>query len=193
MEKQSSFASDIKIDENILKSYTGRYSYGQGAVLIVTLEGNQLMAQMTGQPNFPIFPSSNDEFNWKVVEAKIKFIKDDKGIVTHAIHNQGGQQLEVKKLKDEMPVAIAASVYDRYTGKYDMGNNNLFAVSKDGDRLLLLVPGQPQYQLLPASETEYFMKESTVRVTFKANDAGKTDTMILNIDGTIQQGKRVIE
>ncbi len=193
MEKQASFASDIKIDENILKSYTGRYSYSQGAVLVVTLEGNQLMAQMTGQPNFPIYPSSNDEFNWKVVEAKIKFVKDDMGIVTHAIHYQGGQQLEVKKLKDEIPVTVTASVYDRYIGKYDMGNNTLFVVSKEDNRLLLLVPGQPQFQLLPASETEYFMNESTVRVTFKANDAGTTDTMILNIDGTVQQGKKVVE
>ncbi|MDO9255614.1 MAG: serine hydrolase [Bacteroidales bacterium] len=193
MEKQSSFASDIKIDENILKSYTGRYSYGRGAVLIVTLEGSQLMAQMTGQSNFPIYPSSNDEFNWKVVEAKIRFVKDDKGIVTHAIHNQGGQQLEVKKMTDEMPVTIATSVYNKYVGKYDMGNNSLFVVSKEGDRLLLLIPGQPQYPLLPASETEYFMKESSVRVTFKANDAGKTETLILNIDGTEQKGNKVKE
>jgi hypothetical protein len=30
-------------------------------------------------------------------------------------------------------------------------------------------------------------------VTFKANADGKTDTLILDIDGTIQQGKRVVE
>jgi hypothetical protein len=127
------------------------------------------------------------------VEAKIKFVKDDKGVVTHAIHTQGGQQLEAKKLKDEIPVAVAASVFDKLVGKYDMGNNNLVTVVKDGDKLFLLVPSQPQYQLLPASETEYFMKESTVKVTFKANDAGKTDTMILNFDGIEQQAKRVNE
>jgi len=191
MEKQSSFASDIKIDENTLKSYTGRYNYGSGAVLIVTLEGSQLMAQMTGQPNFPIYPSSNDEFNWKVVEAKIRFVKDDKGIVTHAIHNQGGQQLEAKKMKDEMPVTVAPAVFDKLAGKYDMGNSSFFVISKDGEKLILQIPNQPQYQLLPASETEYFMKESSVRIKFKANDAGITDTMILDIDGSEQQGKRV--
>jgi CubicO group peptidase (beta-lactamase class C family) len=193
MAKQASFGSDIKIDEKTLKSYVGRYNYGRGAVLIVTLDGNQLMAQMTGQPNFPIYPSSNDEFNWKVVEAKIKFVKDDKRNVTHAIHTQGGQQLEAKKLKDEIPAAVSPSVFDKLVGKYDMGNNNLVTVVKDGNRLILQVPGQPQYQLLPASETEYFMKESTVRVTFKANDAGKTDTLILNFDGSEQQAKRVNE
>jgi len=193
MEKQSSFDSDIKIDENTLKSYTGRYNYGGGAVLIVTLEGSQLMAQMTGQPNFPIYPSSNDEFNWKVVEAKIRFVKDESGIVTHAIHNQGGQQLEAKKMKDEIPVNVAPAVFDKLVGKYDMGNSSFFVISRDGDKLILQVPNQPQYQLLPASETEYFMKESSVRVTFKADDTGKADTLILNIDGTEQKGKRVTE
>jgi CubicO group peptidase (beta-lactamase class C family) len=193
MAKQTSFGSDIKIDENTLKSYAGRYNYGRGAVLTVTLEGNQLMAQMTGQPNFPVYPSSYDEFNWKVVEAKIKFVKDDKGNATHAIHTQGGQQLEAKKLNDEIPVSVDPSVFDKFVGKYDLGNNNLVTLVKDGNRLLLQVPGQPQYQLFPVSETEYFMKESTVRVSFKANDAGKTDTLILNFDGTEQLAKRVNE
>lgn len=193
MKEQASFASDIKIDENTLKSYTGRYNYGHGAVLMVTLEGNQLMAQMTGQPNFPIYPSSEDQFNWKVVEASIKFVKDEKGNVSHAIHSQGGQQIEAKKMKDELPVPVASSVFDKYVGKYDIGNTNLFVVTKEGDKLLLQAPGQPIYQLLPASETEYFLKESSARISFKANDAGKIDTMILNIDGTEQQGKKVNE
>jgi CubicO group peptidase (beta-lactamase class C family) len=193
MEKQSSFGSDIKIDENTLKSYTGRYNYGRGAVLTVTLEGSQLMAQMTGQSNFPIYPSSNDEFNWKVVEASIRFVKDDKGNVTHAIHNQGGQQLEAKKLAYETPVTVAASVFDNLVGKYDMGNNNLIVVSTDNGKLMVQFPYQPSSQLFPASETEYFILEANIRMTFKANDAGKTDTLILNIDGTEETAKRVTE
>jgi len=34
------------------------------------------------------------------------------------------------------------------------------------------------------------MKESTVRVTFKANDAGKIESMLLNIDGRIETATR---
>jgi hypothetical protein len=84
-----------------LKKYAGRYDYGQGAVLTVTLEGTQLYAQLTGQGKYPIYPSSNDEFNWKIVEASIKFVMDEKGNVTYAVHNQGGQQFEAKKLNDD--------------------------------------------------------------------------------------------
>jgi CubicO group peptidase (beta-lactamase class C family) len=192
MAKQSSFASDFSVDENTLKSYVGRYNYGQGAVLIVTLEGKQLYAQMTGQPNFPIFPSSKDEFNWKVVEAKIKFVTGEKGNVIHVIHNQGGQQIEAKKLKDEMPVAVNPSVFDNYVGKYDLGNNYLIVISKDADKLLMQGPNLPKCQLLPASEIEYFAREMNVRLIFKLNE-GKSESIIFNINGTEQPAKRVSE
>jgi len=64
--------------------------------------------------------------------------------------------------------------FDKYVGKYDMGHRNLSVISRDSDKLVLQVPNQPQYQLFPVSKTEYFMKESSIRVTFKANDVGKT-------------------
>jgi len=98
MEKQKTYA-DIKLDETTMKLYVGQYEYGPGAVLTVTLEGEQLFAQMTGQAKFPIFAMAKDEFYWKVVEASIKFVMDEKGIVTGATHSQGGQQLNVKKIK----------------------------------------------------------------------------------------------
>jgi CubicO group peptidase (beta-lactamase class C family) len=193
MTKQSSFASDISVDENILKSYIGRYDYGQGAVMIVTLEGTQLYAQLTGQAKYPIFPSSNNEFNWKIVEASVIFVMDEKGNVTHAVHHQSGQQFEAKKLKDETPIIVDSAVFDKYVGKYDMGNNNIIVVSKDGDNLFMQGPNLPKYQLLPASETEYFAREINIRLTFNVNGDGKIDSITVNINGIEQPAKRVNE
>lgn len=193
MAKQSSFASDISVDENILKSYVGRYDYGQGAVMIVTLEGTQLYAQLTGQAKYPIFPSSNNEFNWKIVEASVIFVMDEKGNVTHAVHHQSGQQFEAKKLKDETPIIVDSAVFDKYIGKYDMGNNNIIVVSKNGDNLLMQGLNLPKYQLLPASETEYFAREINIRLTFNVNGDGKIDSITVNINGIEQPAKRVNE
>lgn len=193
MQKQSSFASDLAIDESILKSYVGRYDYGQGAVLIVTLDGKQLNAQMTGQPMFPIFPSSKNEFNWKVVEAKVKFETDENGNVTNLIHYQGGQQLAAKKLKDETPVNVNPAIFDKYAGKYDMGNSTVFEVSKEGDKLMVQGPNLPKYQLFPASETEYFAREVTIRLTFKINAEGKVNTIDLNNSGVITTANRITQ
>jgi CubicO group peptidase (beta-lactamase class C family) len=193
MAKQSTVTSDVQVDEKILAGYTGRYDYGQGMILKVTLDGKQLYAQMTGQPNFPIFPASNTEFNWKVVDASIQFVTDETGKVTHAIHHQNGQVLEVKKMPEEPRVSVDPSLFDGYAGKYDGGNNLIIVVTKEGDKLYMQGPGLPKYQLIPASATEYFTEEIKARFTFKQDDSGKTNEISVNFDGQIIPAKRVLQ
>jgi hypothetical protein len=56
------------------------------------------MTQLTGQPKFELFPESETKFFLKVVDAQITFVKDDKGVITHAIVHQGGDH-KAKKIK----------------------------------------------------------------------------------------------
>jgi CubicO group peptidase (beta-lactamase class C family) len=191
MAKQSTIVSDIQVDEKLLASYTGRYDYGQGAILKVTLEGEQLYAQMTRQPNFPIFPASDSVFNWKVVDASIKFVTDKTGKVTHAIHHQNGQEIRAKKMQDEARISVDPAIFDGYAGKYDGGNNLIIVVTKEGDKLYMQGPGLPKYQLIPASATEYFTEEIKARFTFKQDETGKTNELSVNFDGQIIPTKRV--
>ncbi|MDH3285143.1 MAG: serine hydrolase, partial [Acidobacteriota bacterium] len=88
-----------KIDPVLLEAYAGEYDYRMGRVLTVTAEDGKLFAQMTGQPRFEIFPESEAEFFWKIVNAKITFVKNEQGIVVKAIHEQGGAKLEASKIK----------------------------------------------------------------------------------------------
>lgn len=191
MIKQPTFASDIPVDEKLINAYVGRYDYGQGAVLTVTLEGKQLYAQMTGQGKYPIFPSSKDEFNWKIVDASVKFVVDEKGKVIYLLHHQNGQQIEAKKLKEEIPVAVDFSVFDKYTGKYDMGNNYVMAVLKVDKKLFLQGSQLTRFQLFPASETEFFAREINIRLKFKAHGEQKADSVIVVISGEEKVAKRV--
>jgi hypothetical protein len=175
-------SKDVTVDENTLKSYVGRYDYTQGAVLIVTLEDKQLQAQLTGQEKAPIFPSSKDEFYWKIADASVKFVTDEKGNVTKAIHSQNGTQFDAMKLKDETPVKVNPVIFDKYVGKYDAGEGNLLDITKVGDQLFVQGGSLPAYQLMPASETEYFLKEANARLTFKITGE-KTDTVLINMAG----------
>ena len=59
-----------------LARYVGTYQMPGGAELAVTLNGSQLLAQLTGQPAFPIFPESDTLFFYKVVEATLEFQAD---------------------------------------------------------------------------------------------------------------------
>ena len=69
------------------------------AVLTVRRDGTQLFAQLTGQPEFPIFPTAEDSFEWRVVKANIRFVKGEDGKVVKAVHSQGGRTFDAAKIK----------------------------------------------------------------------------------------------
>ena len=64
---------EVIVDAKILESYVGKYELSPGFILAVSKDGNQMKAQATGQPEFPIFPKSNNIFYLKVVEAQLTF------------------------------------------------------------------------------------------------------------------------
>jgi hypothetical protein len=92
-------AEGVALSESQLDAFVGRYQYGP-AIMTCTREGTQLFAQISGQPKLPIFAVSENSFAWKVVQAKVEFVKDDDGKVTTARHTQGGQTFDAPRLKD---------------------------------------------------------------------------------------------
>ncbi len=72
-----------------LGRYVGTYQTPACPELLVTLEGNQLKAQLTGQPPFPIFAESETLFFYKIVEATLEFQHDASGAVTAVRLRQG--------------------------------------------------------------------------------------------------------
>ena len=93
--------SEISIDPGILESYVGKYELAPGFILTIAKDGDQLNAQATGQPQFPIFPKSETEFYLKVVEAQLTFKhNDDSDTVESVTLFQGGQKMVGPKLKE---------------------------------------------------------------------------------------------
>ena len=80
---------EITVPASTLALYVGTYQMPSNAELSVTLEGNQLMAQLTGQPKFPIFAESETLFFYKIVEATLEFQKEASGAVTAVRLRQG--------------------------------------------------------------------------------------------------------
>ena len=101
MEKQKANVVNTSVSEDV-SQYAGRYDFGNGAVMIITAENNNLFAQLTGQQKFPIFPSGEGEYFWKVVEAKIAFVKNTIGEVEYGNFEQNGNKLRVAKMKEDV-------------------------------------------------------------------------------------------
>ena len=90
----------VKVDSTALEAFVGKYDYGEGKeILTVTREGDRLYAQLTGQSRCEIYPSSPNQFFWKVVDAQVTFVKDASGKTIKAIHHQGGHTLEAPKIQ----------------------------------------------------------------------------------------------
>ena len=158
------------------KSYealVGRYDYS-GAVMIVTKEGDKLFAQLTGQPKLEIFPKSETEFVWKVVEAQVTFVKNERGEVTKAIHRQGGMTFDAPRMVEEKAIQVDPAVLDAYVGRYDYAPAQaVLTVTREGGRLFGQVTGQPQYEIYAQSPTEFFWKVVNARVTFVKDEKGQ--------------------
>jgi CubicO group peptidase (beta-lactamase class C family) len=88
---------EIAVPAQILAGYVGSYELGPGFVLGVTLEGDQLSTQITGQPKVPIFAESETMFFLKVVDEGIEFFKNEKGQVTHLVLHYDGRDTKALK------------------------------------------------------------------------------------------------
>ena len=190
MEKQEIGASKI-VSENVLKKYVGRYNYGQGMAMLVTLKDKQLFGQMTAMEASPLMPISENEFYFKARNAKIKFVSDTSLIVDRLFQYQDGLFFEATRLKDETPVKINPDFFDKLTGKYDFGNNYVIEIIKENEKLFVLTPYMPKYELLPTSELDYFAMEVASKISFILNKEGKAESLISTFDGMIIPAKKL--
>src|SRR5207244_12917859 len=67
---------EITVSPKTLSAYAGTYELRPGFNLVVTLEGDQLTAQATGQPKFPLFAETETKFFLNVLDAQIEFVKN---------------------------------------------------------------------------------------------------------------------
>jgi len=88
-----------KVDPKMYDTYAGKYQLAPGAQFTVRREAGKLMVQLTGQPFFEVFPKSETEFFYKVVDARITFVKNAKGEVTELILDQNGIEQRAKRIK----------------------------------------------------------------------------------------------
>jgi CubicO group peptidase (beta-lactamase class C family) len=186
----------LKANKNVSPSsfdaLTGRYDYTTG-ILTVTRQGDHLFAQLGEQPRYEIFPKSETEFFWKIVDAQVTFVKDASGKVTKAIHRQNGQTINAPRLGDNIAEAkVDPAGYDALVGRYDYHEGKVFlTVSRDGDRLFAQMTGQPKFEIFPKSPTEFFWKVVSAQVTFVKDVDGKVTKVIHHQGGGTIEAPRV--
>jgi len=191
MAQQASFIEDKTVDPAIYDYYVGRYDCGNSLVLMVTREDDRLFAQLGGPRRAEIFPRAENEFFWKDTDAQIEFVRDEKGKVTGAVHQQGGRTSKVPRLKEKPIAKVDPAIYDAYVGEYEIENVGKLTVTRDDAHLYVQLAGQPKFEVFPRSETEFFLKVVQADIIFAKDEDGRVTGLTLKQAGTTVTGKKV--
>ena len=106
---------EIALDEKVLDDYIGVYDLA-GRLVEVTRDGAQLKVQVTGQPKLEVYASEKDKFFYKVVEARLEFVRNAEGKVESLTIFQGGATIKCPRsqpfeIPDEQMQALVGHYY----------------------------------------------------------------------------------
>ncbi|MEP7272505.1 MAG: DUF3471 domain-containing protein [Acidobacteriota bacterium] len=86
---------------------------------------------------------------------------------------------------------VDSKVLDSYVGRYEVGPGIAMTVTSVSGKLFGQVATQPKVELLPESETTFYIREMDSVVTFVRADGGAVSEAILDMGGRTMRGKRV--
>jgi CubicO group peptidase (beta-lactamase class C family) len=89
---------EIALPADVLRQYVGTYAISAGPNVTITLDGEHLFAQISGQPKLQLFAQSATSFFMKAVEVQVDFVKDASDAVTHLVSHQGGRDTIAKRI-----------------------------------------------------------------------------------------------
>ncbi len=82
--------AEIALDSGIKQGFAGRYRLAPNFILTVSLEGDQLYVQATGQPKVPFFPETSTQLFCKVADIQLSFTMGTDSKAASVILHQNG-------------------------------------------------------------------------------------------------------
>ncbi len=173
---------EITLAPKILEQYVGTYEMGPRVNLMITLDGGQLISQMSGQGKVPLFARSETRFFPKVVDAEIEFGKDDKG--AYLVLHQGGRDMKAMRTSDKVverkEIAVSPKILAQYAGTYELRPGFDLVVTLEGDQLISQATGQGKIPLFAETETKFFPKVMDAEIEFLKDDKGNVTHLMLH-------------
>jgi CubicO group peptidase (beta-lactamase class C family) len=174
--------AEAQVSGDAISAIVGRYDY-TGPVMTITREGDRVFAQLGVQPKFEIYPLSPTEFFWKVVDAKVTFVKDSSGKVVSATHSQNGHVSTNPRLPDVAEYTLGPAETQALLGDYDVGPSVKMTISLDSGILYTRLGGQPRLELGATSGTELYLRQWDARLTVEKDAAGNVTGVVSHQNG----------
>jgi len=181
-------------DEQI-GDYVGTYvNKDAGITYVITHQGQQVIAQIAGQPEAPIFASRPDHFFYTAVPAYVEFVRQG-GRVVGLILTQGGQMIPLYKegsggellathLEPSYPpvVMLDQPTLQSYVGSYVHAGYTYLVTLADG-HLFAKLATQPAFEIYPSAKDHFYYKVVDAQVDFARDASGKVVTLTLHQNG----------
>lgn len=186
-----------KVGVETLDGYVGIYEIQPGLEVKVRREKLQLSVQMTGQPQFEIYPETQTRFFLKVVDAQLEFNQDEKGETESITMFQNGGKTTAKRTSKTVPeeaekktVKVTEEELTKFIGTYQLMPGVEFAVSQKENQLYVKVTGQNNFPVYPETKNTFFYKVVDAKITFEVLEDGTVPSLTLFQGGMEQKAKR---
>jgi len=73
---------EVPVNPKLFDGYVGDYQLSENVTVSITRQGNRLLAQVTGQGKWEIFPESDRNYFYRQYDAQLVFETDDQGRAT---------------------------------------------------------------------------------------------------------------
>ena len=90
-------SKEITVAPTVLEQYVGTYELNPKVSMMITLDGSQLVSQLSGQGKVPLFAKSERTFFPKVVDAVLRFEKNAEGKVSTLVLMQAGREMKATR------------------------------------------------------------------------------------------------
>ena len=78
---------------------------------------------------------------------------------------------------------VPSAALDAVTGRYDMGQGMILAVTRENSRVFMEIAGRNKFEILPKSERTFFVNSGNAEATFVRNTNGQVIKAILKQGG----------
>jgi hypothetical protein len=186
---------EIAIDPQVADRYTGRYQLAPAVTLTVTREGGRLFVQLTGQPKLEIFAESDKNCFPKIVDAQLTFETGTSGKAVAVVLHQNGRDQRAPRIEGEPVepevVALEPRLFDRFVGRYQFAPGMLFTIRREESRFFAQLTGQPEAEIFPSDERNFFYKVVNARLTFELDSENHASAVVLHQFGRDTKAMRV--
>ena len=192
-------AQAVHVDPLLLERYVGQYQLSEHYVLTILVDRDRLYIRAPTRGQRLLVPTSETEFIEVESGLRIRFgIRPDTREVDHLIFEQAGFGRRADRIASDVgidpatrPAAeLAEATLERYIGRYQEQPGFGIAITREDDHLLAQLTDQEPVAIFPESDTDFFYRDSTARISFRVGD-GRVEALVLYQGGEALEMRRM--